>query len=234
MLKLILSLDGAFLGEFPLESKCVTIGRRPTSDVYIDNIAVSVDHARVVTVGEESFIEDMDSTNGSLLNGMPVKKHVLRHGDVIGVGKYQITYVDDASVGGVLGEKAEDFENTILVQPSGLKTEVPVFLPSETAHAEAVASEEDQPLPLARLQVLTGSGAGRELSLNKTLTTLGKPGVQVAVITRRPHGYFITHVEGAEYPAVNGASIGVQAHQLSDHDVIDLAGVKMEFYLAER
>jgi pSer/pThr/pTyr-binding forkhead associated (FHA) protein len=231
MLKLILSLDGAFLGEFPLESKCVTIGRRPTNDVHIDNIAVSVDHARVVTVGEESYIEDMDSTNGSLLNGVPVKKHVLRHGDVIGVGKYQITYVNDASVGGVPGEKAEDFENTILVQPANLKAEVPVFLPAE-AHAEPATQEEGP--PLARVQVLTGSGAGRELSLNKTLTTLGKPGVQVAVITRRPHGYFITHVEGAEHPAVNGASIGVQAHQLSDHDVIDLAGVKMEFYLAER
>jgi pSer/pThr/pTyr-binding forkhead associated (FHA) protein len=234
MLKLILSLDGAFLGEFSLENKCVTIGRRPTNDVHIDNIAVSVDHARVVTVGEESFIEDMDSTNGSLLNGVPVKKHVLRHGDVIGIGKYQITYVNDASVGGVPGEKTEHFENTILVQSPGLKTEVPVFLPAEAAHAEPTASEEDQPLPPARVQVLTGSGTGRELSLNKTLTTLGKPGVQVAVITRRPHGYFITHVEGAEHPAVNGTSIGVQAYQLSDHDVIDLAGVKMEFYLAER
>jgi pSer/pThr/pTyr-binding forkhead associated (FHA) protein len=233
MLKLILSLDGAFLGEFPVESRCVTIGRRPTNDIHIDNIAVSVDHARVVTVGEESFIEDMDSTNGSLLNGVPVKKHVLQHGDVIGIGKYQITYVNDASVGVVPGEKAEDFESTILVQPYGLKTEVPVFLPAEAAHAEPAAQAEDQPLPLARVQVLTGSGVGRELSLNKTLTTLGKPGIQVAVITRRPHGYFITHVEGAEHPAVNGVSIGVQAHQLNDHDVIDLAGVKMEFYLAE-
>jgi hypothetical protein len=84
---------------------------------------------------------------------------------------------------------------------------------------------------LAAIQILTGSSAGKELELTKNLTTLGKPGVQVAVITRRPHGYFITHVEGASYPVVNGKTLDPQAHQLNDHDVIELAGVKMEFFL---
>ncbi len=84
---------------------------------------------------------------------------------------------------------------------------------------------------LAAIQILTGSSAGKELELTKNLTTLGKPGVQVAVITRRPHGYFITHVEGASYPVINGKTLDAQAHQLNDHDVIELAGVKMEFFL---
>jgi hypothetical protein len=83
----------------------------------------------------------------------------------------------------------------------------------------------------AALQLLSGANAGKELDLTKPLTTLGKPGVQVAVITRRPQGFFITHVEGASFPVVNGKPLDAQAHALNDHDVIELAGVKMEFFL---
>jgi len=81
------------------------------------------------------------------------------------------------------------------------------------------------------VQILNGANAGKELDLVKTLTTLGKPGVQVAVITRRPHGYFITHVEGGQFPVVNGKTLDAQAHPLADHDVVEIAGVKMEFFL---
>lgn len=84
---------------------------------------------------------------------------------------------------------------------------------------------------LAAIQILTGTSAGKELELTKNLTTLGKPGVQIAVITRRPHGYFLTHVEGVNYPVLNGKQLDAQAQQLNDHDVIELAGVKMEFFL---
>ena len=97
------------------------------------------------------------------------------------------------------------------------------------AAAQKPAAAEAQ--PLAALQLLTGPNAGKEIELVKNLTTLGKPGVQVAVITRRPQGYFITHVEGANFPVLNGKAIDAQARQLNDHDVIELAGVKMEFFL---
>jgi UDP-N-acetylmuramyl tripeptide synthase len=96
----------------------------------------------------------------------------------------------------------------------------------QSAAAPAAAA-----LPLGAIQILSGGNAGKEMELTKTLTTLGKPGVQVAVIARRPHGYFITHVEGANFPAVNGKTLDSQAHQLADHDVIELAGIKMEFFL---
>jgi hypothetical protein len=82
----------------------------------------------------------------------------------------------------------------------------------------------------AAIQVLSGAAAGRTLDLTKNLTTIGKPGVQVAVITRRPNGFFITHVEGAAFPTINGATLGGQAQQLNDHDLIEIAGVKMEFF----
>jgi hypothetical protein len=228
MPKLILSLDDALLGEFPLDKKCVTIGRRPTNDIHIDNLAVSGDHARVMTVGDESVLEDMDSTNGSTVNGAPATRQPLHHGDVVGVGRYQLKYVNEAAIGTAhVAGLPTDFENTILVpsSSSAASATAPVHVP--VSHEE---SGEETPAP-ACVQVLNGPGAGRELPLNKTLTTLGKTGVQVAVITRRPHGYFITHVEGNAHPTVNGSSIGVQAHQLGDHDIIELAGVKMEFFL---
>lgn len=233
MSKLILTLDGAFLGEFPLEKKCMTIGRRATNDIHIDNLAVSGEHARVMTIGEESLLEDLDSTNGSTLNGKTVQKQALQHGDVIGIGKYQLKYVNEAALGAASGGKPADFENTILVQPSAREEAAP-GQPFDFRHNPAPADPAaGDALAPARVQVLSGPATGKELPLNKTLTTLGKPGVQVAVITRRPQGYFITHVEGENSPDVNGTSIGVQAHQLNDHDVIELAGVKMEFYLAE-
>jgi hypothetical protein len=86
-------------------------------------------------------------------------------------------------------------------------------------------------MPLAAIQILTGPSAGRELELSKSLTTVGKPGVQVAVITRRPQGYYVTHVEGSSFPILNGKSLDAQARPLNDHDIIELAGVKMEFFL---
>jgi hypothetical protein len=98
------------------------------------------------------------------------------------------------------------------------------------AAAPRPAASPAEPQPLAALQLLTGPNAGREIELTKNLTTLGKPGVQVAVITRRPQGYFITHVEGANFPVLNGKQLDAQARQLNDHDVIELAGVKMEFF----
>ena len=229
MSKLILTLDGALLGEYPLEKKCLTLGRRATNDIHIDNLAVSGDHARFITVGDETLLEDMESTNGSVVNGKKVQKQTLRHGDVVAIGKYKLTYENEAAAGNG-GARQVDFENTIMMQPS-MEEEIASEPP---AAAQAEDGAEAGGLPPARVQVLNGPATGKEMQLTKTLTTLGKAGVQVAVITRRPQGYFITHVEGERSPDVNGNPIGMQAHLLHDHDVIELAGVKMEFYLAEK
>ena len=93
-------------------------------------------------------------------------------------------------------------------------------------------SDQKMPsLPLGAIQILSGNNAGKELELTKGLTTLGKPKIQVAVIARRPQGYFITHVEGETFPVINGISVGAQAQALKDYDVIELAGIKMTFFL---
>lgn len=238
MAKLIFSLDGAFLGDILLDKERMTIGRRPTNDIHIDNLAVSGEHAVISTIGNDSFLEDLGSTNGTLINGKTVSKHLMQHGDVIELGKYQLKYINEAASAQAGGQ--EDFEKTMIIRPSAMKS-VPPSAPTASAPAapSPVAPAAPKPAaetpsqgPVGKLQVLNGASMGKELVLSKALTTLGKPGVQIAVITKRPQGYFITHVEGNTFPTVNGVSVGAQAHPLKDNDVVELAGIKMEFYFS--
>ena len=231
MAKLILSMDNLVLKEIPLNKERTTIGRKPHNDIQIDNLAISGEHAVVITILNDSFLEDMGSTNGTYVNGQPVKKHFLQNGDTVELGKYRLKYVNDAPV----QVAQQDFEKTMILRPGATP---PSLSPSPSPSAEAQRAEPVTAKPaapnavsLGAIQVLTGANAGRELELVKSLTTLGKPGVQVAVIARRPHGYFITHVEGKSFPVVNGQTLDAQAHPLADHDVIELAGTKMEFFL---
>ncbi|MBI3479171.1 MAG: FHA domain-containing protein [Nitrosomonadales bacterium] len=247
--KLILSMEGAVIKEYPLNKERITIGRKTHNDIVIDNLAVSGEHAAVVTILHDSFLEDLDSTNGLEVNGKPTKKHFLQNNDLIEIGKYKLKYINDQ----ISQAGSADFEKTMVlrepvkheaggVKPAQVVEKTGKFetfkpgAPAAPAHAAAPARPAAAPQAgattkqLAVVQILTGPNAGKELELVKNLTTLGKPGVQVAVLTRRPQGFFITHVEGDNFPLVNGQVITNQAHQLTDHDVIELAGVKMEFY----
>jgi pSer/pThr/pTyr-binding forkhead associated (FHA) protein len=253
MAKLILSLEGSVIREIPLDKERITIGRRPQNDIQIENLAVSGEHACIVTILNDSFLEDLGSTNGTLVNGNPIKKHILQNNDVVEIGKYKMKYVVEAAAGQAA---QDDFERTMVMKsipgkpaaprPAAAPMSPPTGAPRPAAAAVAPPTSAPRPAapaaavqkpaaaeahPLAALQLLTGPNAGKEIELVKNLTTLGKPGVQVAVITRRPQGYFLTHVEGAVYPVLNGKAIDAQARQLNDHDVIELAGVKMEFFL---
>lgn len=248
--KLILSMDGVVIKEYPLTKERTTIGRKPHNDIAIDNLAVSSEHAAVITILNDSFFEDLGSTNGSVVNGAPTQKHFLQNSDVIEIGKYKLKYLNDQPT----QTSSADFEKTMVLRApvkqakpeDGFNhtqgnvgvaakhestTQFNTTAPKvDVAPAPAAAAAPAGQTPVAIIQILNGPNLGRELELSKNLTTLGKPGVQVAVLARRPHGYFITHVEGASFPLVNGASVGEQPHQLKDHDIIELAGVKMEFY----
>lgn len=237
MAKLIFSLDGAFLGDILLDKERMTIGRRPTNDIHIDNLAVSGEHAVISTIGNDAFLEDLGSTNGTLVNGKTVTKHLMQHGDVIELGKYQLKYINETATAQASGQ--EDFEKTMIIRPSAVKSAAPAApatsapaAPSPVPPAPAAKPATPSQGPVGKLQVLNGASMGKELVLSKALTTLGKPGVQVAVITKRPQGYFITHVEGKTFPSVNGVSVGAQAHPLKDNDVVELAGIKMQFYFS--
>ncbi|MBN8442330.1 MAG: FHA domain-containing protein [Thauera sp.] len=242
MPKLILSMDGLVLKEIVLNKERISIGRKPNNDIQIDNLAISGQHAVITCILKDAFLEDQNSTNGTYVNGQPVKKHVLHNNDVIELGKYRLKYLVDTSQPGL--SPSEMVETSALkpfemsatatdVTPPGARrdggdgTRTQVLAGDALERGAAAAPTER----LGMLQVLSGANAGRELELTKSLTTLGKPGRQVAVITRRPHGYFITHVEGATFPMVNGRTLDAQAHLLNDHDIIDIAGVKMEFFL---
>ena len=311
MAKLILSLDGQQIKEFDISKERTTIGRKPHNDIQIDNLAVSGEHAMIMTILNDSFLEDLGSTNGTMVNGQPVKKHFLQNDDVVEIGKYKLKYVNDKA--GQMSQ--QEFEKTMVLRapvaaqataskaatakdtqtttsgtgkPAETQTttagvtnqsqaqtttvgtgkpgqaqttttgankagEAQTTNPQAAALAKAAskvaanateASAGSKPQADATnppvgsgaeaagaIQILSGPNAGRELPLSKPLTTLGKPGIQVAVIAKRPQGYFITHVEGANFPVINGKALDAQAQKLQDHDIIDLAGVKMEFFL---
>lgn len=246
MPKLVLSMDGLVLKEMVLGKERTSIGRKPDNDIQIDNLAISGHHAVITCITNDAFLEDQNSTNGTYLNGQPVKKNVLRNNDVIELGKYRIKYiVDDAKPGLAPSDMIETAAFKAFEMPlPATDTVLPgAPAPSDTQILSAAARQAGGSAAAAAstaaaagegtgvIQVLSGGNAGRELMLTKSLTTLGKPGRQVAVITRRPHGYFITHVEGASFPLVNGNAIDAQARPLRDHDIIEIAGVKMEFFL---
>ena len=228
MAKLIMSLDNAVIREVPLDKERFTIGRKAHNDIQIDNLAVSGEHALIVTILNDSFLEDLGSTNGTLVNGAPIKKHFLQPNDVIELGKYKLKYINEAPKAAA----AADFEKTMVLRPGTMPRPAPAAAPAAVATATAAipAAAPAAPTRQGAIQLLSGANVGKELLLTKALTTLGKPGVQVAVITRRPQGYFITHVEGANFPVVNGKTLDAQAHPLNDHDVIEIAGTKMEFF----
>jgi pSer/pThr/pTyr-binding forkhead associated (FHA) protein len=252
MAKLILSLDGTVLQEYNLDKPRLVIGRKAHNDIPIDNLAVSGEHASISTVGSDSILEDLGSTNGTLVNGQAAQKHLLQDGDLIEIGKYKLKYMSERVM---IKEKAEeeenDFDKTMIIRPASAKAQPKpdVQGPATMPFAEGAPPKAPEPPPaapapaapgpaaasaakerIAVVQLLNGPNTGKELELTKSLTSLGKPGVQVAVIAKRPQGYFITHVQGDRFPVVNGKQLDAQAHQLNDHDVIELAGAKMEFY----
>ena len=229
MARLILSLDGTVLAEYNMNKERYTIGRLPDNDIRIDNPAVSGHHSLIINILNDSFLEDLNSTNGTYVNGKLIKKHALQHGDVITAGHHQLRFVEDDEA------QQDEFEKTMVIQPSARPVERirAAVADASTTAARRTLGNGTPAIKKAKLQVLSGAFAGRELELTKALTTLGRPGVQVAAITRRAEGYFIVHVdsEGEEnFPLVNGAKIGAQARKLSDNDVIQLAGVKMGFF----
>jgi len=295
MARLILSLDSQVLAEYNMSKERYTIGRLPDNDVRIDNPAVSGHHSLIINILNDSFLEDLNSTNGTYVNGKLIKKHALQHGDVITIGHHQLRFADQETS----DTEQDEFEKTMVIPASqqdavqlakaeqataaaaekatekaeekvaakvadrvDVKVDMSELKPAATkstsdtgtaagvdasslrttvaadsAHARTTVGVDlgtaPNALPMAKLQVLSGAFAGRELELSKALTTLGRPGVQVAAITRRAEGYFVVHVESGEegdYPLVNGQPIGAQARKLADNDVLQLAGVKMGFF----
>lgn len=220
MPKMIVSIDEVVIKEVQLTKDRTTLGRRPYNDIVIDNLAVSGEHAVILMAGPDVFLEDLNSTNGTYVNGKAVKKQALKHGDGIEIGKYKIKFVAD----GV----ADNFDKTMVVQAR------PAFAPQPPQALNSGFSQspgDSQGLGAfhAAIKVLSGAASGREVPLTKVVTTIGKPGVAVAAITRRQQGFVVHHVEGAGNPTLNGAPIGAEPTPLKNGDLVELAGTQMQF-----
>lgn len=200
MQKVIVSVDGVFIKEVRLTKERTTLGRRPYNDIVIDDLAVSGEHAVLLMTATEVYLEDLHSTNGSFVNSKPVKKQLLQNGDIVEVGKYRINFINDAG----------DVQASEPPSPA---------VPDGAGVAPVSAS----------IKVLSGSAAGRELPLTKVVTTIGKPAVAVAAITRRQQGFVIHHIEGSACPLLNGVLVGAEPVALKNGDSIELAGTRMQF-----
>jgi len=209
--KLVVALDGVVIKEVQITKDKTTLGRRPYNDIVIDNLAVSGEHAVLQMVGADVFIEDLNSTNGTYINGKAIKKQLLAHNDTVEIGKYKIKYMVD---------EGTDYERTLILKPGATPS------PSAAGHSNFGGLPAST---TAMIKVLNGAAAGREVNLTKVVTTVGKPGVQVASITKRPTGYVFAHVEGAARPTVNGNPLVGETVPLRNGDVIELAGTQMQF-----
>ena len=217
MPKMIVSIDGVVIKEVQLTKDRTSLGRRPYNDIVIDNLAVSGEHAVLQMSGNEVFVEDLNSTNGTYLNGKAVKKQQLSNGDTVEIGKYKIKYVNEAVSPG--------FEKTMIIKAGSAG----LVAPAGGTSAAGTQTLAPGAGAAAAIKVMSGAAAGREVALVKVVTTIGKPGVAVAAITRRPLGFVVAHVEGDNKPTLNGSPIGVEPVSLKNGDLLELAGTQMQF-----
>jgi len=235
--KLILKFKDTVISEIPLDKEETTIGRKPENTIHVDNLAVSGRHARVLKIGNKAILEDLGSTNGTFVNDKQVTKHILQHGDSIVIGKHILTFVsleDKPVAAAPEPEEEEDMDKTMIITPQARSAMI-----SKNGASPSVASA----MPLAGLQIIAGPLAGKSMDLTASLTSLGKGdncrikikgftvGKQAAVITRRPTGYHIAHLEGMAKPKVNGEIVSDQPRTLKDGDIIELGDTKIEFYI---
>lgn len=225
--KLVITDNTGVTTEYSLDKERVTIGRQASNDVVLNDKAVSGRHAAIVTILDDSFLEDLDSTNGTQVNGQPVTKHPLAHGDVVTVGRNTVRYFSSDLPEG-------DADKTMILRPGQLPT--PAMAPPRAMTSPPPGLGGAAKPVLGRLRVSSGPNQGRELELSKALTTIGKPGVQVAAITRRADGYFIVQVDssGGRKLRINGADVeATQPRRLAHRDNIELSGTHMEFMVVD-
>jgi hypothetical protein len=207
--KLVVMREGIVEQTVQLTKERMTVGRHKHNDVVLNHPAVSGEHAIITTILDDSFLEDLQSTNGTFVNGHRIGKHFLQHKDMIKMAKYHLEFISDG------------------IRPLAAAA---ATIPAMPAPPPAPAAEAPN-LPLGQIEVLNGANAGKTLSLTKAVTSLGRPGVQVVVIARAADGYSAAHVEGDKSPLLNGAPLGRQPQRLKAGDVLDLSGIQMAFRL---
>ena len=224
MAKLIISQNGEVVENRFLNDSSFTIGSLADNDLCLASEGVSRSHARITSVGNDDILEDLGSTNGTLVNGQPITRHILQNDDVVEIADVQIRYRNHKAVDG------PSFDRTMIIQASALVGDAPAQ--PVGAYALATAKKERRfraGAQMGLIRTFNGAHPGKLIELTQVLHTFGMPGKQVAVINSRPHGYFITHVEGKKPARVNGKSIGLQPRPLAPNDVIEVGNEKLLF-----
>ena len=225
MSKLTLSFKGAVLRVFPVLKGSMLIGSDPKCTLHIDSLALQPQHARLDTQGDTTVVVDLDTEAGTFINSKPIKKQMLKDGDVIRVGKHLLTYQYES-----ITQQDEEPSFEIDTQQLELAPEVTQTAGGDSDKA-APEKVNDEGKRLAWLQIMNGQNLGKTISLNRNMTNLGKPGVATAVITRRNDGYFLSHLEGDKPPLVDEKPIGTHSYKLIDGETVQIGNIKMQFFL---
>lgn len=244
MKKLRIKREGRFERDYTIEKERVWVGRAADCDIRDDDPSMSAKHAKIITILDNSFVQDMDSTNGVYVNGELVENQELSNGDVIKIAGLELLFQDEdeeADTGETLEEET-DLEKTIVVSPDsptlneGSESQTRAIEEAEDEARRSIIGEEKN-TKRCFVKVLGGPAAGKTLEMKKPLVTLGTPGSQVAVISKRRQGYFFTYVEGGgesdSQPLINNEPSGTEARKLNNHDVIDLAGNRIEVIIGD-
>lgn len=226
MAKLVLSTEGSIVDQRFLDDARLTVGRRAGNAIVVDDTAVADLQFTIVVVGNDHILEHASDGAGTAVNGKPVLRRILRHGDVIELGAFHLRYIDTKA------SSAFDLERTMLIAGLPPPVAAVVGIAAERADSDAPQARASVVnFPRGRVRWLGDARGERTQTLNRVVATFGEPGVALAVVTRRPHGYFLTHVEGRDRARVNGVSIGVQPQALRHGDVIEVGDDKLSFEL---
>lgn len=218
MAKLILTLDGAVIREYEIDKDSISIGRKHGNDIQLNDLTISGRHALITQMGDHAYVDDLGSTNGTLLNGGRIAKSQLKHGDTIQTGNYQFTYFSEAD---------NDYEPTMFIRAEIEDTQI-----IDTSSASIMTKGE----PLAGVRIMNGPMAKKVLELRKPFNTLGFNGTKLAMISRNVDGYTISAISSnkpktsSESPLLNKNPISMDPTSLNDRDILELAGTKMEFF----
>ena len=207
MARLIITHQGTVIKEYDLSKDKVTVGRKPSNDIVLDDPTVSGLHAAFLHM-QHTYIEDMNSTNGIKLNGKAVNKRQLNHGDLVLIGQHEFKFIDDA---------VQDFESTVVIAP-------PV-------QANATTKKTIK----ASVVIAKGPKEGESIALNKPYTKLGSSS-QVAVIARRGESYYLMPMTGGaqgDSPKLNDKQIGAESMLLKNGDIIEVASTQLKFTIDE-
>lgn len=227
MAKLILKFNNQVVDNIELTQGDMKIGRKPSNEIFVDNLAVSGEHANVFTIGEDSFVQDLGSTNGTFVNNKKITKHHLHNGDVITIGKHSMVYFSDSSESE--NEDSEDFAKTVMITPGSSKSESGSSSPFEDTMA--MQSSKATTGRQGAIFVLNGANSGKRIELAKTVTNLGKTGKVSASIVKSPGGYKLSSGDIGEAPRLNGRQMSPGSENaLKNGDIIEVAGTRLQFY----